>query len=156
MDISTYLARIAQEEQKQASSKVRAQIRKYYEFIQGTVKENKVLEKRFYLVLPFSAIELGAKGALGSLTGKRGLPFAKEYILARAKTSLFPKRDHLLRQLARLGLKGEQLTTQRLVELFYELYSPAAIGSQKILEPRGYTQPLVQSFSQSLSPEETK
>ena len=105
------------------------------------------MEKRFYIVIPFSAIELGVKGAWGALSQRKTLPFPKDYILARAKTSLFPKRDHLLRQLSRLGLKAEQLTTQGLIELFYSLYNPGAVGAQKPTEAQGYTQPLVQSFS---------
>lgn len=152
MDISSYLEKIHQEEEKVTSVKVRAQMQKYAEFISQTVKQNRVLEKRFYLIIPFSAIELGVKGAFGTLVGKKTLPFPKNYIVQRAKTSLFPKRDHLLRQLARLGLRGEPLTTQKLVELFYEIYNPQTLGNVKVGEAAGYGQALVSSFS-SLSQE---
>ena len=134
MDISSYLDSVAREEATQSSGKMRGQIRKYYQFILGVVKENRVLEKKFYLVIPFSSLELGVRGGLSGLGGKRGLPFPLEYILSRAKTSLFPKRDHILRQLNRLGLKGYQLTSQKLIELFYELFNPAQSQSQKVAE----------------------
>ena len=124
MDISSYLDKLSKLEENQPSGKIRSQIRKYYQFILGVVKENKVLEKNFYLVIPFSSLELGVKSAISLFPTKKGLPFPKEYIISRAKTALYPKRDHILRQLGRMGLKGEQLSTQKLIELFYEIFNP--------------------------------
>lgn len=149
MDISSYLDRIVEEEKKQSSAKIKEQLRKYYQFILSVVKENKVLEKNFYLVIPFSALELGVKGAFPVFGKKKGgLPFPKDYIISRAKTALFPKRDHLLRQLNRIGLKGEQLNTQRLIELFYEIYNPQVSQEEKVIEGRGVTTPIVQSVKE--------
>jgi len=94
------------------------------------------------LVISFSPLELGIKSGVGK-SGK--LPFSKDYILSRAKTSLFPKRDHLLRQLGRIGLKGRQIPTQELVELFYNIYNPTLTG-EKLGEVAGYTKPLVEGL----------
>jgi hypothetical protein len=52
MNVSSYLDLIAREEEKQPSPKLRSQIRKYYQFILSIVKENKVLEKKFYCRQP--------------------------------------------------------------------------------------------------------
>lgn len=142
MDISSYIELITSEEERQAGSIMKERLRRYREFILSIVKENKVLEKKFYLVIHFSTLELGAKGAF---SGKKHLPFPKDYILSRAKTSLFPKRDHLLRQLGRIGLKGKQLTTQELVELFYNIYNPTITG-EKLGEVAGYTKYLVEGL----------
>jgi hypothetical protein len=84
------------------------------------VKKNAVLQKRFFFVVPFSPFELGMSG--GSSSAK------KEYIFSRAKTSIYPKRDHLLRQLARIGLKATVMQKQDLVEMFYNFYNPSATG----------------------------
>lgn len=148
MDVSAYLDLIAKEEEKQPSAKMRAQIRKYYQFILSIVKNNKVLEKKFYLVIPFSALELGVKAS--SLFGKKPthLPFPKEYVLSRAKTALYPKRDHILRQLNRLGLRGQQLSSQQLIELFYNIYNPVESEGQKVVEGSGLTTPLVSSIKE--------
>lgn len=147
MDISQYIELVTREEEKQTNQTLKERLHQYREFILSIVKENKVLEKRFYLVVPFSPLELGVKGAF-SVSGKKKLPFAKDYILSRAKTSLYPKRDHLLRQLGRIGLKGRQLPSQELVELFYNIYNPTATG-EKLGEITGYTKPLVEGLSRS-------
>lgn len=145
MDISSYIELVTQEENKQTNPIIKERLMRYREFILSIVKENKVLEKKFYLVIPFSPLELGVKGAIGTSGKSKGLPFPKDYIISRAKTALFPKRDHLLRQLGRIGLKGKQLTSQELVELFYNVYNPTITG-EKLGEIAGYTKPLVEGL----------
>lgn len=142
MDISSYIEAVSNEEERQTNGIIKDRLRHYREFIVSIVKENRVLEKKFYLVIPFYAIELGVKGAVGK---KKRLPFPKDYLISRARTSLLPKRDHLLRQLSRIGLKGKQLTTQELVELFYNIYNPTLTG-ERLAETSGYTKPMVEGL----------
>jgi len=122
-DISGYMNLLIAAEEKQTNPALKERIRTYREFINATVKERNVLDKKFYIVIPFSSLELGV-GNMSSLMGRKGLPYPKTYILTRAKTVLIPKRDHLIRQLNRLGLKAKQLTTQQLITLFHEIYNP--------------------------------
>ncbi|MEK7166641.1 MAG: hypothetical protein AAB874_07575 [Patescibacteria group bacterium] len=121
-DISAYLGLLEVAENKQTNPVLANRIARYRAFIASTVKERNVLDKKFYIVIPFSALELGPSN-VSTLMGKRGLPYPKNYVFDRAKTVLGPKRDHILRQLNRLGLKGTQLSTQKLVELFHDVYN---------------------------------
>ncbi len=115
-DISSYVAKLDEEKRKQTNPLLAGQIESYRNFILQTVKENKVLDKKFYIVVPFSSLELGPKSVA------KKLPI--EDIMQKAKTTLAPKRDHVLRQLSRLGLRSKQLLTSELIELFYEIYNP--------------------------------
>lgn len=133
-DVSEYVASLKKQEDNQSNPALKNQIAKYKKFIESTVKENNTLEKKFYIAIPFSSLELGLKSALGSSAKRKSLPFQKEYILQKAKTALFPKKDHLIRLLTRLGLKAEQLNTQALIELFYSIYNPESVGQQKPTE----------------------
>lgn len=142
-DITSYLKLLEEAKAKQEKEELRKRITKYKDFIAKIVGENNVLDKKFYLIIPFSSLELGVKTAAGALVRKRGLPFPKEYILDRAKTALLPKRDHLLRQLNRLGLKGAQLTTQELIELFHNIYNPEVTG-QQLAQKEEYETPMVE------------
>jgi len=144
MDISSYIELISQEETKQPNPVIKDRLRRYREFILSIVKDNKVLEKKFYLIIPFSSLELGVKGAFG-MGKKKKLPFPKDYIISRAKTALLPKRDHILRQLGRIGIKGKQLVTQELVEFFYNIYNPTYTG-ERLAEVAGYTKPMVEGL----------
>jgi len=145
-DISDYLRQLSEAEEKQRNLDLKAQIRKYREFVSQTVQKGKVLDKKFYIVIPFSFLELGASGALKGLAkGGRGLPFSKDYILEQAKINLYPKRDQLLKQLSRLGLSAKVLTASELVELYFDVYNPAEVGTQKIHHAEAfYTAPIVE------------
>jgi hypothetical protein len=63
-----------------------------------------------------SAVSLSKKASI--------VPFPKSYVLKKARVSLYPKRDHLIRQARRLGVDLRQLTTPELVSLFYNTYNP--------------------------------
>jgi hypothetical protein len=124
-DISSYVALLDEEKKKQANPLLAKQIESYRDFILQTVKENNVLDKKFYIVIPFSALELGVTTTTGGMFKKarQTLPLPVEKIVEKAQIALGPKRDHVLRQLGRLGLRAKQLTTPELIELFYEIYN---------------------------------
>lgn len=142
-DISGYVKLVKQAEEKETKKEIKAQIEKYRQFIEETVAKNEVLDKKFYFVIPMSALELGVKQALTSAFAIKKLPFDKNYILQKAKTNLYPKRDHILRQLARLGLKGRQLNTQELIQLFFNIYNPE-ISGQQLTTSEQYQRPMVE------------
>ena len=125
-DVSSYVALLKKAEDSQNNPLLKKQIAKYREFIVSTVKENNVLDKKFYIVIPFSSFELGAANSAKVLAKQTGLPLPVETILERAKTSLSPKAEHIYRQLSRLGLRASQLTTPELIELFFNIYNPNA------------------------------
>lgn len=119
MDISSYLEYLDSVATASKDDLMKTRLGSYKEFIKSIVKKNSVLEKKFYFVVPFSPLEIGISGVGG---------MKKEYVIARAKTSLYPKRDHLMRLLAKIGLRATVLQKQELTELFYNLYNPSATG----------------------------
>lgn len=145
-DISQYLEQLDEAFTKQTNPSLKLQIGKYIDFVKATVQKGKVLDKKFYVIIPFSFLELGATKAAGALTKKRReLPYPKEYLVEQARINLYPKKDQLAKQLTRIGLKGKVLTQPELVELFFDIYNPAATGSQKITAEAGtYTGAIVE------------
>jgi len=136
-DISHYVSLLEIEEKKQTNTLLAEQIKKYREFILQTVKENNVLDKKFYIVIPFSSLELGAQSAAGGfLKKKSGLPQPADTIIDKARVALWPKRDHILRQLGRLTLRARQLATSELVELFYEIYNRSIVAPEEVANTR--------------------
>jgi type IV secretory pathway VirB4 component len=137
MDISSYLDYLDNKINSQNNPLLKTALVNYKEFIKTIVKKNVVLEKRFFFVIPFSPLELGISGANpGSLN--------KEYVITRAKTSLYPKRDNLVRLLAKTGLQATVLDKQALVELFYNLYNPSSTG-RRLAPIESYTDMIMSS-----------
>jgi len=120
IDVSNYLNYLDLKIVKQQDTGLKDRLKSYKEFIKSTIKKNSVLERRFFFVVPFSSLEMGT-----ALAGKQVEP---DYVVTRAKTSLYPKRDNLLRLLAKIGLRAQVLGQQALVDLFYNLYNPSATG----------------------------
>lgn len=145
-DISSYLQYLEEVSQRESRPLFKEQITKYQAFIQETVQKNNVLDKKFYLAIPMSALETGTFQALSTQLGakKAKSSLDKNYILEKAKINLYPKRDHLLRQLGRLGVKGRQLETQELIKLFFDIYNPESKG-QQMSATEQYQTPMVQS-----------
>ena len=149
-DISSYLRKLEEVEANQDNNLLRERIRHYRKFVEETVKKNDVLSKSFYVAVPFSALELGIKTAknqiLGSMFGSKKnsqtLPFDKDYILKKAKASLEPKKDHLMRLFSRLGLEIRLLSTKELIELFYRMYNEETNAEQKV-KTLNYNAPMV-------------
>lgn len=145
-DISAYMKRLSEAEDKQTNQMLRERIKKYRQFIEDIVKRNDVLSKSFYLVVKFSSAELGIKSmgkqSLKGLIKKDknvGLPYPKGYILEKAKASLEPKKDHLVRLFSRLGLEILPLENKELTELFYRIYNPEVADNQKLKEVNYYS-----------------
>ncbi len=120
MNISDYLIYLNNKLNKQNNPTIRTWLVKYIDFVKSIVTKNTILKKRFFIIIPFSKLELGAKAAVSS--------YSADYLFQRAKTALYPKRDHVLRLLSRLGLKAMVMHKTELVNFFYNLYNPHATG----------------------------
>lgn len=100
IDISSYLRLLADEAEKNQNQLLKNQIRLYKDFVTELVKTNAVLDKKFYIAIPYSALEGGP-----------------------AKTKLFSKAEGLHAQLRRMSLASKTLDNEGLVKLFYEIYN---------------------------------
>lgn len=130
-DISVYLERLDSYLAKITEPKLKEQLTKYRDFVKAIVRQGNVLDKKFYITIPFSSLELGVSSSLKALGGKSPKhSYPKEYLIDRANTNLAPKRDHLLRLLARIGLKGRQMTSPEILQLFFDYYNPDLIGTR--------------------------
>jgi len=153
-DITAYYQQLEEALQNQLNPDLKRQIQKYMDFVTSTVQQKTVLDKSFYLIINFSPLELGIKAI------KRRTPTKtqnKALLIRDAQIALSPKRDHLIKQTARLGLTTKQLTIKELIELFYDIYNPAPTGTQRVILDTGtYTTPLVEPAVEVPTPAPTQ
>lgn len=123
-DISGYIKYFDEQIKKITNPKLMAITDDYRQFVMESIKKKTVLGKRFFIIIPFNSLELGITNSAMSALKKGPLPFSKDYALKKAKVTLLPKRDHLVRQAGRLGLKLKQLTTSELIDLYFTINNP--------------------------------
>lgn len=145
-DVTGYLHLLDEEHAKSTSPTKREWILRYRNFVANLIRERNVLDKKFYVVIPASALEMGLVAPSTVIPGVKQPDLStveRSVILDKAREILEPKRDHLMSQFGRIGLVARQLTTQEIIQLFYLSYNPEAAEGQQITDTNSYTTPLV-------------
>ena len=129
VDISNYVDYLREQEKESMSEGLRKQLKIYTEFIQNLIVQNDVLDKNFFIVVPFNpAGEVPVGNLIQSKKTReemeQHMQMKQDQLIEKAKIFLYPKRDHILKQLGRMGLFGHQLTTKELITEFYTIYNP--------------------------------
>ena len=83
-----------------------------------------VIDKSFFIVVPYhTGGVIPDTSILKSKKTKEqeieSVNIKTDQLIEKARIFLYPKRDHILKQLTRMGLTGHQLTTKDLISEFY-------------------------------------
>ena len=143
LDISKYIEKIHKVEQRLDDPLLKMQAESYRKFVQDTIKNNEVLDKKFYVVIPSGAMSDKEPGAgpfdffvkLFRTHRKRVIVNVDE-VLKEAEVKLYPKIDHVIKEFNRIGVRARQLTSQELVELYFDIYNPSTVHGQRIRTSR--------------------
>lgn len=147
-DVTSYLKLLDDELEIATSHTKREWIKKYRSFVANLIRERNVLDKKFYVVIPATALEMGLLPPSTVIPGVHQPDLStveRSVILEKAREILEPKRDHMMAQFGRIGLNARQLTTQEIIQLFYLSYNPEAAEGQQITDTNSYTTPLVRA-----------
>jgi uncharacterized spore protein YtfJ len=134
LDISNYLKLLDNEREKTQNPNLASQIGLYRDFVKELVKVNTVLDKKFYIIIPYSSLE---KGASGGKTELKSNTSAQNFIIG-ATASLHSKAESVHTQLRRINLKARTLNEEQLTKLFYDIFNDNTIDhaqSTQDIEP---------------------
>ena len=126
LDIRPYLALLEERQKDQVVDLMKIQIQEYIEFIRNFAEGSNIMNKSFFVVVPYTAAIVGGKGAtgLGGLFGQKGNSKASEEAFLEAVTQLEQRVSIVSQGLSRCGIRAERLNTETLTELFYKIYNP--------------------------------
>lgn len=127
LNISSYLKLLEEEKITSKNPALSQQIGLYKDFVQELVKVNTILDKKFFVVIPYSSLEKGLTGA----KEQAGVSSSQSFFLIGAKASLHSKAESLHAQLQRLNLKAETLGKEQLIKVYYEIFNDINIDSQQ-------------------------
>lgn len=130
VDITSYLSFLRDYLKKPMSEGRRYTMQIYLQFIQNLIVKNDILDKKFYIIVSYGgAPTMPVLSPVDLIKGKKNKPTveeteaSRELLLERARNNLYPKRDHILRQLNKMGVQGIHLENEELLKVFYELYN---------------------------------
>lgn len=113
VDLDRYLEQVSKTKHQEKETVYKDQIENYCEFIKDLVSGNKILSRRFYVVIPYNDVDKN-----------RDFNFIKEQI--------YLNRDIILKALEKLGMKARQLDSLELLDLFYNFYNPSQSKTQEL------------------------
>ena len=132
VDIGPYLERLAKIRRDQDNMLLGVLMDDYMNFIDALSQETNIMEKDFYVVVPYYA-----SGDIGSLTNSSKSIFSAflkpdqqktvtidQGAYIKAKDEIGNRVNAVMSGLFQMGIKCMQLNTKQLGELYYNIYNP--------------------------------
>jgi len=151
LDLDEYLNKLIAQKEKTESQLVRMQITDYIDFIKRLITIANIMEKRFFVVIPYDPVPLASGGLLGGLLGggkttnqkpKGGFEAHKAAVLQRANL--------VASGLGTVGLRAIQLTTPELIELAYSIYNPETATKQRLTDITQLTAEIIEKKKEDI------
>jgi len=146
MEIGSYLEKLKGLAEKQTNELLRVQTSEYIEFISRLIENASIMNKNFYLIVPLgeSIFPNAGGGFLSSLLGGGKAKQVTQRIenFEKAKEKLEIRVSSVLANLSGIGIRGAQLKTEEIIELYYNSYNfesgpvidPGSLGEIKITQ----------------------
>ncbi len=139
MNIDGYMGELKRQEDSINNELLKSQIRDYMSFVKELVELGEIMQKQFFVVVPYDPSETGEKRK--SFMTRLQTSFSPAKIL-KLNSKNFNDRKSVLTQrvanvsagLQSMGLQVAMLDTQGLIELYYTCYNPQVLDTQKLVD----------------------
>ena len=106
---------------------MKIQLREYIEFIRSFTLEVDVMSKNFFVIVPYTPIQLNIGKSFSSILSQGRITSTGENTLEEQRLQLEQRQAVVEQGLSRIGVRTIALQTDELVELFYHIYNPGDI-----------------------------
>jgi len=122
LNITGYLDRLKELEDKQQNELLKIQTKGYREFIEGIIKQGSIMKKNFFVIVPFYPPVVESQGQKKDKNQQK--TEVTETSFQRHKAQLWQRMEFVALGLKRCGLQTIPLITPELIELFWGLHHP--------------------------------
>lgn len=136
ININPYLAMLEVKEKEQPNELLRFQIAEYRNFVKQMVDASNIMTKSFFIVVPFALTESQKQGFIDRIRtalNPKQVMLEKKMEFESYKSQLFQRVDHVIAGLANTGVRMTPLSTEELIELYYNAYNPGVIENTEII-----------------------
>jgi type IV secretory pathway VirB4 component len=137
LDIDNYIEYLKTKEKEQTNKLLKAQTSDYIEYIQELISLGKIMNKRFYVVVPYDPLTDRHKGFLNLLSDAMRpatIIKLKEKTFRSYQEMLDRRIDSVVGGLESMGVAVARLDTQSLIELYYKTYNPETAKNQELVD----------------------
>ena len=137
MNIDAYMNRLNEQQKKTTNDLLRAQIADYRTFVNELVELGQIMQKRFYLVLPYDPITNKRKNFFARLSEALSPTAAaklNQTQIADRVEQLSRRAEMISGELSSMGLGSARLDTQALIQLYYEVYNPDLFDTERLTD----------------------
>ncbi len=113
LNIVGYLDKIKEIEKNETNELLKIQVSEYGKFIKKIMEGGTIMQKNFFVTVPFSSIEIKSKKANEKETEER---------FQRNKSQLLQRTEFVILGLRSCGLQATPLSSLELIELFWSLH----------------------------------
>jgi len=136
MNIDGYLERLREAQKNQTNDLLRQQIDDYRSYVKELVDLGDIMQKRFYVVIPFDPAteqkEQGFFSKIGTILTPSVAIRLSEKQFIKQKNQLMLRVNQIMGGLQSMSLTAVMLDTQSLIELYYTVYNPELFESQRL------------------------
>lgn len=137
LNMKNYLGFLEEKEKGQPNELLRMQLSEYRDFIKQLISVSNIMEKKFYIIIPFSPIENPHNNFfsnLGSLINPQKNILDKRENFETYKNQLYQRVDHIIFALSGIGLRIAPLKTEEIIELLFDSYNPGTFNAIEIAD----------------------
>lgn len=137
LDIDNYLEYLKSKEKEQINKLLKVQTADYIEYIKELTSLGRIMNKRFYVIVPYDPLTDKHKSFFSSIT--EALKPAtviklKEKTFAKYQDMLERRIESIASGLESMGVAVARLDTQSLIELYYKTYNPETSRNQNLVD----------------------
>lgn len=162
VDLRPYIERLDKIRSEQDNMLLALLMEDYIDFIGSLSQQTNIMDKRFYVVIPYFATADVKKaltqsknffsGITALFNNKEQHVIINEIELNKAKDELRNRVQSVLAGLQQCGIQGLPLDTQELIELYYDTYNPDTATRQQLKNFSNLTAPVIQK-GEGLAPQ---
>ncbi len=137
VNITGYLEKLKLVEKEQENELLKTQTHEYRNFVEKLVEGGSIMNKNFYIVVPFYLSEIYGGKTKGGLLNIKSVPTLTEELFKRCKVQLYQRMEFLALGLRRCGVWSISLDSEELIELYWSLSHPkeATVGYYPEIPP---------------------
>lgn len=137
MNIDSYMDRLREQERTIQNDLLRAQINDYRNFVTELVELGQIMQKMFYVVVPYDPLTNKKKNfwtRLSEALSPAAAAKLNRKQLADRIEQLSRRVEIAQGQLNSMGLASARLDTQGLIELYYNVFNPNLFETEKLAD----------------------